>query len=76
MVLRQEINLGETIKLYRRKAGLTQELMVEKIGLSAKYIQFIENGNRKPSLKVIYKIAEVLDIDICYLFCPKKSVKK
>ena len=76
MVLREKINLGETIRLYRKKAGLTQEGKEEKLGLSAKYIQFIENGVRKPSLKVIYRIAETLDIDICYLFCPKKKVKK
>jgi putative transcriptional regulator len=62
--------------MYRKKAGLTQESMAEKLGLSSKYIQFIENGNRRPSLKVLYKIADLLEIDMCYLFCSKNLSKK
>jgi transcriptional regulator with XRE-family HTH domain len=65
MLNREEMCLGKKIRLYRKKAGLTQEVMAEKLGLSSKYIQFIENGQRRPSLKVVYKIAKILEIDIC-----------
>jgi transcriptional regulator with XRE-family HTH domain len=71
-----EFFLGKKIRMYRKKAGLTQESMAEKLGLSSKYIQFIENGNRRPSLKVLYKIADLLEIDMCYLFCSKNLSKK
>lgn len=69
MIVKSIISLGKRIRIYRKKAGLTQEMLAEKLGLSSKYIQYIENGNRNPSLKVIFKIAKILEIDICKLFC-------
>jgi len=69
MIVKNIISLGKRIRIYRKKAGLTQEMLAEKLGLSSKYIQYIENGNRNPSLKVIFKIAKILEIDICKLFC-------
>jgi len=76
MLIDDKISLGKKIRMYRKKTGLTQEAMAEKLSLSSKYIQFIENGNRRPSLKVLYKIADILNIDICYLFCSKYLSKK
>lgn len=69
MIVKSIISLGKRIRIYRKKAGLTQDMLAEKLGLSSKYIQYIENGNRNPSLKVIFKIAKILEIDICRLFC-------
>lgn len=76
MLNREEMHLGKKIRLYRKKAGLTQEAMAEKLSLSSKYIQFIENGQRRPSLKVVYKIAKILEIDVCRLFCSEDLLKK
>ena len=76
MLNREEIYLGKKIRQYRKEAGLTQEVMAEKLGLSSKYIQFIENGRRRPSLKVVYKIAHILNVDICKLFCSENKLRK
>lgn len=76
MINREEIHLAKKIRQYRKEAGLTQEVMAEKLGLGSKYVQFIENGRRRPSLKVVYKIAKILEIDICKLFCPDNRLKK
>jgi transcriptional regulator with XRE-family HTH domain len=76
MLNSDEIALGKKIRDYRKKLGLTQEMLAEKSGLSSKYIQFIENGRRRPSLKVVYKIARILEVDVCKLFCPESSLKK
>lgn len=76
MLGREEMYLGKKIRQYRKVAGFTQEVMAEKLGLSSKYIQFIENGRRSPSLKVVYKITKVLKVDICKLFCQKNRLKR
>ena len=60
--------LGENIRKYRKKAGLRQNQLAEKIDLSDKYIQLIESGERKPSLKTVYKIAKELGVKVQELF--------
>ena len=76
MITTDDVRLSKKIRDYRKKAGLTQEMLAEQLGLSSKYIQFIENGNRRPSLKVIYRIAKILKINVCHLFCPDSMIKK
>lgn len=76
MITRDDVRLSKKIRDYRKRAGLTQEMLAEKLGLSSKYIQFIENGKRRPSLKVIYKIAQILKIRVCNLFCPESMIRK
>ena len=49
--------LGKEIKKLRKKLNMTQEKLAEKINLSAKFIQFIESGDRTPSIKTLNKIA-------------------
>jgi len=68
MVTEKDRKLGKRIQKLRKKAGLTQEQLAEKVKLSAKFIQFIENGNRIPSLKTVYKIARTLEVKTQDLF--------
>lgn len=68
MVTKKDRRLGSRIQKLRKKAGLTQEQLAEKVKLSAKYIQFIESGNRVPSLKTLYKVANALGIKPQELF--------
>jgi len=68
MVTEKDRKLGNRIQKLRKKAGLTQEKLAEKVKLSAKFIQFIENGNRIPSLKTVYKIARTLEVKTQDLF--------
>ncbi|MBU4210478.1 helix-turn-helix domain-containing protein [Patescibacteria group bacterium] len=68
MVTEKDIRLGKKIKKYRKLAGLTQDQLAEKTKLSTKYIQFIEAGSRKPSLKTIYRLARTLEVKVRDLF--------
>lgn len=68
MVTEKDKKLGKRIQKLRKKVGMTQEQLAEKVKLSAKYIQFIESGNRIPSLKTVYKIAHVLGVKAQDLF--------
>ena len=60
--------LGRKIKLYRKRVGITQEELADKVNLTSTYIGFIEQGRYSPSLKTAQKIAKVLKISLSDLF--------
>ena len=64
------LDIGLKISYYRRRAGLTQEDLAERVGVSTSYIGMIEapGVNKSASLKTLYKIAVVLDIPPYKLF--------
>lgn len=64
MVTKKDIKLGKSIKKIRNQAGMTQEQLAEKAKISTTYIGYIETGKKKPSLKVINKIADVLKVKV------------
>lgn len=54
--------LGKRIHSARKKMGLTQAELGERVGVSDSHISHIENGKAKPSLKMILAIFSVLNI--------------
>jgi len=56
--------IGKRVKLLRKKAGLTQEKLSLKTGLSQTYLSGIENGTRNPSVKTLDKIARALHVKL------------
>ncbi len=61
------------MKFYRKQAGLTQEKLAEKIGMSTAYIGDMEARERFPSAETIDKIALALGITPATLFSEKAS---
>ena len=55
--------LGTRVKQLREKAGLTQERLAEKSGISLDYLGKIEVCINKPGLKTILKLANALKIE-------------
>ncbi|MCQ5129969.1 helix-turn-helix transcriptional regulator [Butyricicoccus faecihominis] len=64
------LDMGLKISYYRKKRGLSQEDLAERVGVSTSYIGMIEAPNicKSASLKTIYAIASELDIPIAKLF--------
>ena len=62
------IQLGKNIKKLRERKSWTQEELAEKANLHISYIGQIERGLRYPSLKVLFKIADALEVKISELF--------
>ncbi len=62
------MDLGKIIKLLRISAGLKQETLAAKLGVSANYISLIENNKREPSLTFLRGLADELDIPLGMLF--------
>lgn len=56
------------MKYYRKKEGLSQAALAEKAGTAANYIALIEVGKNFPSLQMLEKIADALNIDALDLF--------
>lgn len=59
-------NLYETVSSelaeYRDKMDLTQEQLAEMVGISQSHYAKLENGQRLPSLKVLYALSQVFGI--------------
>ncbi|NMF06555.1 helix-turn-helix transcriptional regulator [Clostridium beijerinckii] len=53
------MNIGNAIKVYRDKQGLTQEDLAMKLNKSTRTIQRYESGQTMPSMKVIDKIFNI-----------------
>lgn len=66
------IELGFNIAFYRKKKGLTQEILAEKIGISRAHLSAIEAAGiiRPFSLEILFNIANVLDIEPYKLLKP------
>ncbi len=60
--------LGLKIKYFREKAGLTQEQLAEKAGISHDFLGKIEVNINRPGLKTVFKLARVLDVPVKDLF--------
>lgn len=52
--------LAERLKEERRKAGLTQQQLADKIGTKKSYISRLENGKCDVQLSTLYKIFQGL----------------
>ena len=55
--------VGKNVRKYRKLRNLSQEKLSELVNVTTDYISLIELGKRVPSLKRLYKIAEILDIE-------------
>ena len=59
---------GKRVRELRTGRDLSQEGFAHHIGLDRTYISGIERGTRNPTLDVLYKLAEGLDVNIAELF--------
>ena len=65
--------IGKRIREERKNKGLTQEELAEKADMNYKFLNRIERNVSKPSLDMIIKLAEVLDVSFLSLFGNAKS---
>lgn len=63
-----KILLGKRIREYRKRIGLTQFQLAERLGIDDKHLSRIELGKNMPQANTIVRLAEVFRIDIKDLF--------
>lgn len=66
--------IGIRIKKYRQKAHLTQEMLADKIDAATSTIAHAESGTSKPSLPLLMKIANALNVTLDQLVCDNLPV--
>lgn len=59
--------MGDRIREARKKLGLTQEQLAEKLDITLVYISEIERGLKLPSMQLFIKMVEILDVSADYL---------
>ena len=63
----------EAMRSIRKSKGMTMKELGEKVGVAEVTISFYENGKREPSLEVLCKIADVLDVSLDLLVRGKEK---
>ena len=57
----------------RISQNLTQKELAERTGINQADISKLENGTRNPSLKLLKRLADGMDMDLKLVFTPKKN---
>lgn len=60
--------MGDVIKEYRKKAGLTQAGLAEKLDVTRNAVISWETGRAKPQMEMLIKVSHLLSIPITELF--------
>lgn len=61
------MKIAEILKKERLDQNIGLRELARMINVSASYLSYIENNKKKPSEKVLFKIAKVLHLDFDYL---------
>ena len=62
------LNIGLKIKFFRQQRHMTQAIFAEKLNMDVRYLSDIERGKKNMTLKTIYKIYSILNINPIELF--------
>lgn len=76
--------LGAELTDRRAKAGISQQVLADRLGYNINYIGQIERAEKSPSLTTLMSLATVFDLSLSELFkaaerrvsSPKKGAKK
>jgi transcriptional regulator with XRE-family HTH domain len=60
---------GANLKHYRKKQGLSQEKLSEKLDISVMHLSKIERGLTFVSVDLLEKLSKNLQISVAHLFC-------
>ena len=54
--------VGEAVAFFRKKRGLSQEVLSGLADIGRSHLSAIERGERKPTLETLYRICCALDV--------------
>ncbi len=54
--------VGEVIAEFRKKKGISQEVLSGLADIGRTHLSAIERGERKPTLETLYKISTAMDV--------------
>ena len=56
--------VGESIAYFRKKKGLSQEVLSGLSDIGRTHLSAIERGERKPTLETLYRISSALNVSM------------
>lgn len=72
---RECLAFGKTVRMYRSRAGYSQEELADRAEIHRTYIGGIERGERNPTLLMIRRLAKALGVNPSQLLEePKVSI--
>ena len=66
------VALGVRVRELREALPLSQEAFAHKAGLDRTYVSGVERGRRNPTLDVLYRLADALEVEVRDLFPGKR----
>lgn len=63
--------LGENLKTIMKEKGVTSKELAERVGVSQVHISYILNNKRDPSIDLLEKIANVLNVSVSNFYLEK-----
>ncbi len=64
--------VADNIRLERLRKRISQEKLAERVGISTKYLNMIENKKANPTIVVVVKICQMLNITLETIY-PSKN---
>lgn len=65
--------LGDAIRAARMKKGYTQEVFAEMLDITPVHLANIEGSRRKPSVPLLFRMMELLNLSVDALVFPGKT---
>jgi len=66
--------IGDRIVHLRKQRGYTQEYLALECQISVSYLRRIEHGDANPTINALWRIAEVLEVELQNPFEPPSDV--
>ena len=60
--------VADNIRIERLRKRISQEKLAELVGISTKYLNMIENKKANPTIVVVIKICQTLDLTLETIF--------
>lgn len=73
------MNFGTTIKQLRKRRGINQQILADRLGVTQTYLSLVESDQKTPSIKLINSLSEELKVPpsiLAYLTLNKKEISK
>ena len=67
------MTFAEHLQSLRKKSGVSQVALAEKIGISWRAYQTYERGEREPSLSTLIALADFYDLSLDELVCRERG---
>ena len=62
--MKPEVAFGEVLREVRKQKGYSQELLAYESGIERNYISLLELGKNNATIKIIFKLAKGLEIEV------------